>query len=99
MKEQIFEIIKAAIDELNEELEYEELEQVTPDTPIFGGDSGIDSLSLVRLVVEVEAGVSEAFDAEVTLADEKAMSSRNSPYRSVATFTDFVLARVEGQHS
>jgi len=91
MKEQVFNIIKAALEELNEELEYEELNEVSSDTPIFGGDSGIDSLSLVRLVVEVEAEVSEAFDAEVTLADEKAMSSRNSPYRNVATFTDFVL--------
>lgn len=91
MKEQVFDIIKAAIDELNEELEYDELKDVTPDTAIFGGESGIDSLSLVRLVVDVEAGVSEAFDTEVTLANEKAMSSRNSPYRNVAAFTDFVL--------
>ena len=94
MKERVFEIISAAIEELNEELEYEELENVTADTPIFGGESGIDSLSLVSLVVEVEANVNEAFDANVTLADEKAMSSRNSPYRNVASFTDFVIARL-----
>jgi len=41
--------------------------------------------------------VSEAFDAELTLADEKAMSSRNSPYRDVAAFTDFVVARLKEQ--
>ena len=95
MKDKIFEIIAEAIAELNEELEYEELETVTADTPIFGGESGIDSLSLVSLVVEVEANVNEAFDANVTLADEKAMSSRNSPYRNVAAFTDFVVAKLE----
>ena len=94
MKEKVFEIISAAIEELNEELEYEELENVTADTPIFGGETGIDSLSLVSLVVEVEGNVNEAFDANVTLADEKAMSSRNSPYRNVASFTEFVLARL-----
>lgn len=92
MQDQVFKIIAAAIEELNEELDYDELNDVTPETPIFGGDSGIDSLSLVRLVVDVEGRVSDAFDAEVTLADEKAMSSRNSPYRNVGTFTDFVLA-------
>ena len=97
MKDKVFEIIKAAIDELNEELDYDELANVTPATPIFGGASGIDSLSLVRLVVDVEAGVSEAFDAELTLADEKAMSSRNSPYRDVAAFADFVVARLKEQ--
>lgn len=95
MKDKIFEIISEAISELNEELEYEELENVTADTPIFGGESGIDSLSLVSLVVEVESNVNDAFDANVTLADEKAMSSRNSPYRNVAAFTDFVLAKLE----
>ena len=94
MKEQIFEIIKVAIEELNEELEYEELENVTADTPIFGGETGIDSLSLVSLVVEVEGNVNDAFDANVILADEKAMSSRNSPYRNVAAFTEFVLERL-----
>jgi len=80
MKDKVFEIIKAAIDELNEELDYDELANVTPAT-----------------VVDVEAGVSEAFDAELTLADEKAMSSRNSPYRDVAAFTDFVVARLKEQ--
>ena len=94
MKDKVFEIISEAIAELNEELEYEELENVTADTPIFGGETGIDSLSLVSLVVEVESNVNEAFDANVTLADEKAMSSRNSPYRNVAAFTDFVLAKL-----
>ena len=94
MKDKVFEIISEAINELNEELEYEELENVTADTPIFGGETGIDSLSLVSLVVEVESNVNEAFDANVTLADEKAMSSRNSPYRNVAAFTDFVLAKL-----
>lgn len=94
MKDKVFEIIAEAIAELNEELEYDELENVTADTPIFGGESGIDSLSLVSLVVEVEGNVNDAFDANVTLADEKAMSSRNSPYRNVASFTEFVLARL-----
>lgn len=94
MKEKVFKIISDAIAELNEELEYEELENVTAETPIFGGESGVDSLSLVSLVVEIEGQVNEAFDANVTLADEKAMSSRNSPYRNVASFTEFVLAKL-----
>ena len=94
MKEKIFEIISAAIEELNEELEYEELENVTIDTPIFGGETGIDSLSLVSLVVEVEGNVNDEFDANVTLADEKAMSSRNSPYRNVGSFVDFIVAKL-----
>ena len=99
MKETILGIIKNAVEELNEELEYEELEDVSGETVLFGGDNGIDSISLVSLVMEVESNVNEEFDSNVTLADEKAMSSRNSPYRNVGAFTEFVMERLGAQES
>jgi acyl carrier protein len=99
MREQAFALVKAAIEELNEELEYDTLENVSEDTPVYGGDDGIDSLSLVRLVVDLEHQVEESFGKRVTLADEKAMSMRNSPYRSAGALTDFILARLEAVHA
>lgn len=95
MRDQVFALVKAAIDELNEELEYDTLENVSEDTVVFGGEDGIDSLSLVRLVVELEREVAENFNKRVTLADEKAMSMRNSPYRSAGSLTDFIIERME----
>jgi acyl carrier protein len=84
-------IIKEAIFDLNEELDYDHLRQVNGETPIFEGDDSLDSLSLVSLIVDIEARVEDAFQTEVVLASEKAMSMQNSPYRNVLTLTNFVL--------
>jgi acyl carrier protein len=95
MRDKIFEIISNAVNELNEELDYDSLKNVNEKTSIFGGEEGIDSLSLVLLVTSVEAGIYNELDKSVTLADEKAMSMHNSPYRSVGALLDFTLQRLE----
>jgi len=95
VREQIFSIIKEAITELNEELDYDSLVNVNELTPIFGGEEGIDSLSLVMLVTDVESAIFDQMDQSISLADEKAMSMRNSPYRNVAALLEFALSKVE----
>lgn len=95
MRDKIFEIISNAINELNEELDYDSLRNINEETPIFGGTEGIDSLSLVLLVTAVESGIYNELDKSITLADEKAMSMHNSPYRSVGALLDFSLQRLE----
>jgi acyl carrier protein len=95
MRDKIFEIISNAVNELNEELDYDSLKNVNEKTSIFGGEEGIDSLSLVLLVTSVEAGIYNELDKSVTLADEKAMSMHNSPYRSVGALLDFAMQRLE----
>jgi acyl carrier protein len=94
MRNEVLELIAEAVKELNEELQYETLERVNDDTPLFGGDDGIDSLSLVRLVLDVEQRVDARFNKAISLADEKAMSARRSPYRSVGALADFVLDKI-----
>lgn len=97
MKDKIVKIISEALTEINEELDYDSLKNITEATEIFGGDDGLDSLSLVRLVTEVEMNVNDEFDSSVLLASEKAMSMRNSPYRNVGSLTEFVVGELEGQ--
>lgn len=84
-------MVQMGLQELNEDLCYDSLKSVDEDTPIFGGPDGIDSLSLVFLIVRVEEQVAEAFGRAVSLASERAMSARNSPYRSVRSLVDLVL--------
>lgn len=96
MKDQIMQLLRDIIAELNEELQYEWLNNVHEDTPIFGDDAGIDSLSLAFLVSQAEIRVDEELGHQVVLADEKAMSMRNSPYRTVGTLIDFILERIGG---
>jgi len=94
MREQIETLIKEAVADLNEELQYDSLENLSEDTVLFGGDDGIDSLSLVRLVVDVEQRTQEELGKSVSLTDERAMSARRSPYRSIGALTDFVVERI-----
>lgn len=96
MKDEIVAIISEALNEINEELDYDSLRNPTVDTEIFGGDEGVDSLSLVRIVTAVEMEVNDRFDANVLLASEKAMSMRNSPYRSVGSLADFAVTELQG---
>jgi len=95
VRDKIFSIIKEAITELNEELDYDTLKDVSEETQIFGGDDGIDSLSLVTLVTEVESSIFDELEQSISLADEKAMSMRNSPYRNVGALLEFALSKVE----
>ena len=90
-RNEVLSIIRDAITDLNEELDYDHLREITDVTPIFDGDDSIDSLSLVSLIVDIEARVEDSFAVEVVLASEKAMSMQNSPYRNVASLSDFVL--------
>lgn len=91
MREQVAKIVKDAVSDINEELQYESLENATDDTVLFGGDDGIDSLSLVRLVVDIEQRIQEELNQQANLTDERAMSAKRSPYRSVGSLTEFAL--------
>ncbi len=95
VRDQIFKIIESVVAEINEELDYDSLRNVTEDTTLFGGDEGVDSLSLVFIVTNVERGIYEQLDRSVSLANEKAMSMRNSPYRNVGSLLEYALQCLE----
>jgi acyl carrier protein len=88
------ELVKTVVQDLSRELGYDSLRHVSPDTELFGGASGIDSLSLVRIVAEVEREAEEQFEKRVVLADERAMSRRNSPFRTVGTLAELLEERI-----
>jgi acyl carrier protein len=69
-------------------------ESVTGDTVLVGKDAVLDSLGVVSLIVEVEQRVEAEHGVSVTLANDKAMSQRNSPFRTVAVLTDHLVAMV-----
>ena len=51
-------------------------------------------MALVNLIADIEEALAEKFDASIALADEKAMSAKNSPYRNVDSLTDAVIERM-----
>jgi acyl carrier protein len=90
-------IVKSVVENLSGELGYDALHKVSPETELFGGPDSIDSLSLVRIVAEVERVAEEKLGKRVVLADDRAMSRRNSPFRSVGTLADLLNERIAGE--
>lgn len=60
------------------------------DTVLLGAGGAIDSLGLVRLVLLVERHAEEDSGAAISLTDEKAMSQRSSPFRTVGSLIDYL---------
>ena len=66
------------------------LENPAPETPLYGDSGVLDSLALVSLIADLEVAVEERLGVPVTLADERAMSRRRSPFRTAGALTEFV---------
>jgi len=62
--------------------------------PLFGSEGVLDSLGLVSLIVAVEQALDESLGVAVTLADERAVSQRASPFRTIGTLADYVMTQL-----
>jgi acyl carrier protein len=69
---------------------------LTEDTFLIGQGAVLDSMGLVTAILEIEQRLAAEHDVTVVLADERAMSQKNSPFRSVRSLADYVLRRVNG---
>jgi hypothetical protein len=58
---------------------------------IFGGEAPLDSLGLVNFLADLEYRLEKEFGQDVVLASERAMSRQSSPFRDVASLTDYVV--------
>ncbi|WP_027327672.1 hypothetical protein [Helicobacter pametensis] len=90
MQTQIQDVIFQALKNLSDELENEELAHPTIETKIYGSEGNLDSLALVSFITDIEEMIEKQFEINITLADEKAMSSRNSPFKDVKTLTQYI---------
>ena len=96
--ERIIKAIFSAVDEVNEQLSGGQQLEKLLDTAILHRSGNLDSLALVNLIVATEQKIEEEFGVTITLADEKAVSQKNSPFRSIGTLVDHVSLRLEGNY-
>jgi D-alanine--poly(phosphoribitol) ligase subunit 2 len=90
-KQKITELIYSAFDTINEELPKKNRLEKKNDEIIFGDGGKLDSLGLVNLIVSIESIIDEELDKQIVIANEKAMSMKNSPFRNVDTLAEFIL--------
>ena len=88
--EKVASAIFRAIDDLNDQFPSERRLEKELDTVLYGKSGRLDSLGLVNLIVAIEERVGDELGESVTLADEKALSQRDSPFRTVGTLVEYI---------
>ena len=86
----VTDVIFSAVDEYNEQATASHKLEKATGTVLMGPDGALDSLELVRLIISVEQAVAEELGETITLADDKAMSQRNSPFLTIQTLADYI---------
>ena len=83
-------LIINAVQEINEQLPQEQQLGQSTKTVLFGKDGKLDSLGLVTLLVIIEQNIEDELDVSITIADERAMSQKRSPFRTIGTLADYI---------
>jgi acyl carrier protein len=97
MRDAIIKVISSTLKDLNEDLQKEELNNPGAQTYIYGRRGNLDSLALVSLIADLEGKISCEFGNDIILADERAMSQANSPFKTVGNLAEYIhnLLRAE----
>lgn len=81
-------LIKIVIEETRALIDNDE--NLNEATALLGSDGILDSMGLVSLIVAVEQDVEDEFGREITIADAKAMSQKNSPFRTIGSLVEYI---------
>lgn len=91
--DKVLSLVLEAVKEIGGDQNNQALIDATEDTLLFG--ENLDSMGIVFLVMELESRISEKLDVNLTLADERAMSQKTSPFRSVKALTIYANTLIE----
>lgn len=95
MTDRILQIIIEAIDEINTMREEKIPTENILDLSLYGNNGVFESMYLVAFLSQIEESIEDEFDVEVTLASEKAVSLRVSPFSSVRRLIAFIEAELQ----
>ena len=84
------ELIYKTINEINSHLPEEQQLKKSLETVIYGKESKLDSLGLINLIVAIEQNIEDELDISLTIADERAMSYKHSPFRTICTLANYI---------
>jgi acyl carrier protein len=68
-----------------------------PATTLFGPGGVLDSLGLVTLIADLEGVLIQDCGVSVTLADDRAMSQKSSPFRTIESLAQYVEILIREQ--
>ena len=95
MHDKIYEIIKEAVAELNEQLEEKRKIEFSDDVRLIGRAAAVDSMDFVALITIIEELVADKLGKSIRIVSDRAFSMERSPFQSIGTLTDFVTELVK----
>jgi|LakMenEpi03Aug12_release.lakeMendotaPanAssembly.Ray.scaffolds.fasta_scaffold1188440_2 acyl carrier protein len=88
MKEKVEQIVFSIISSNTEDLN---IGIINSDTLLLSEGSDIDSMTIVSIVVDLESKLSDVFQKEISLSDEKAMTREKSPFKNIKNLIEYIL--------
>ena len=89
MRNKISQCICSAVAVVNQTLKNKLPVNKETDCPLYA-DGALDSISLVTLISIIEQDIEDTFKMSIILANEKAMSMRNSPFLTVGSLAEYI---------
>lgn len=96
MSEDLVALIVGALQEQNGGREIKIPAELGRETPLFGRDGVLDSMGMVVLVVALEQAIEDEYGVSVSLADERALSERKSPFRTIGALAEYARRVIDG---
>ena len=87
----IYDSLKETVDLLPGNISFEK----NRETSLLSSDGILDSLGLVTFLVNLEQKISDEFDLQITIADEKSFSIKNSPFKNIGSLTDYIKSMLD----
>ena len=67
----------------------------SPKTVLFGNGGILDSLGLVNFVIAIEQNIEDDCGLKIIIANERAMSQKHSPFRTIGSLVDYIEMLLE----
>ncbi|ARZ72391.1 hypothetical protein SMD11_6815 [Streptomyces albireticuli] len=94
MNDRLLTLVKDVVEEVNERRDEKIPTAELPSLALYGDNGVFDSMQLVNFLTQVEEAVEDAYDEEISLTSEKAVSQRVSPFSRVSRLIDFIEAEL-----
>jgi acyl carrier protein len=94
-KNQILDLVIRSAQRVVAESETSYHDKILFNTPLYGGNGIVDSLGLVQLIADLEEELFQITGKQIIIADEKAMSLKISPFRSISSLADYIESRLQ----
>lgn len=96
--EELMTLVIQTTKQVVEESQIADPAKIDANTNLYGRTGILDSLGLVQLIADLENDVLDKTGIMITIADERAMSMKFSPFRSMSALANYIKVLLDEQN-